>query len=65
LVRAVLIDAVALVAGAVGRFKLRLQRRSDEAVPHYLADLWRHSVIRPGNRTLGPRQTPFPRPYQT
>jgi GT2 family glycosyltransferase len=46
--RAMLIDIVALLAGPLGALKCRLQRRP--RVPHYLRDLFRHSILWPRNR---------------
>jgi N-acetylglucosaminyl-diphospho-decaprenol L-rhamnosyltransferase len=50
--RAILIDVVALFSNAIGSLKLTLQGRRARAVPHYLSDLWRHSVIHRKNRAL-------------
>jgi len=50
--RAILIDVVALIANALGSIKQTLQGRRSRAVPHYLKDLWRHSVIHRKNRAL-------------
>lgn len=44
--RAAAIDLAALVAHALGRAKRRLQGRAIDNVPHFLGDLWRHSVLR-------------------
>jgi N-acetylglucosaminyl-diphospho-decaprenol L-rhamnosyltransferase len=46
--RAMLIDIVALLAGPLGVLKCRLQRRP--RVPHYLRDLFRHTILWPRNR---------------
>ena len=40
------IDLAALVANALGRIKRFLQGRGGENVPHFMGDLWRHSVLR-------------------
>lgn len=40
------IDAAALLAHALGRAKRHLQGRATDNVPHFLGDLWRHSVLR-------------------
>jgi N-acetylglucosaminyl-diphospho-decaprenol L-rhamnosyltransferase len=47
---AVLIDLVAIVATSIGSIKLRLQGRRNLLVPHYIRDLWRHSVVHRSNR---------------
>jgi hypothetical protein len=47
-------DAVTLVASALGRVKLSLQRRSAQAVPRYLFDVARHSPLRARNRAVLP-----------
>ena len=44
--RAAAIDAAALLAHALGRAKRGLQGRATDNVPHFLGDLWRHSVWR-------------------
>jgi N-acetylglucosaminyl-diphospho-decaprenol L-rhamnosyltransferase len=43
-------DMVALLAHAVGSLKRMVQRRRNRSVPHFLADLLRHSVLWPRNR---------------
>ncbi|MDP1525823.1 MAG: glycosyltransferase family 2 protein [Rhodocyclaceae bacterium] len=48
--RTAAIDVAALVAHALGRVKRRLQGRAMENVPHFLGDLWRHSVLRSWTR---------------
>lgn len=45
-------DIVAVVAYGLGTAKRFLQRKTDRGIPHYLADLVRHSVLRPGNRDV-------------
>jgi N-acetylglucosaminyl-diphospho-decaprenol L-rhamnosyltransferase len=45
---AMLIDVVALVAGSLGFIKQILQRRP--RVPHYLRDLFKHTILWPRNR---------------
>jgi N-acetylglucosaminyl-diphospho-decaprenol L-rhamnosyltransferase len=50
LLQAILIDMAAIMATALGSLRLILQGRRSDLVPHYLSDLWRHSVIRPRNR---------------
>jgi GT2 family glycosyltransferase/thioesterase domain-containing protein len=49
-------DALTLIASALGRVKLALQRRSARAVPRYLFDVARHSPLRAKNRTVLPAQ---------
>lgn len=44
--RAAAIDLGALFAHGLGRAKRVLQGRASENVPHFLGDLWRHSVLR-------------------
>lgn len=39
------IDLAALVAHALGRVKRHLQGRAIDNVPHFLGDLWRHSLL--------------------
>jgi N-acetylglucosaminyl-diphospho-decaprenol L-rhamnosyltransferase len=51
LLQSAAIDLVALVMGALGTAKLIMQRRRASVVPHYLRDLWRHSVLRARNRS--------------
>ena len=58
LAQACLTDLLTLAGGALGELKLTLQCRRDEIVPHYLADVWRHSVLRPKNRALAAPLTP-------
>jgi N-acetylglucosaminyl-diphospho-decaprenol L-rhamnosyltransferase len=48
------IDLTAIVANALGLLKLVLQGRRDRAVPHYVADLCRYSVLHRKNRALRP-----------
>jgi GT2 family glycosyltransferase len=55
--QAILIDCVAIIAHALGLVKRSLQMRLDGAIPHFLADLVRHSVLRSHNRRLEPAQT--------
>lgn len=56
-VRAMVIDVIAALAQLFGSFKRLLLRRQDTAIPHYLRDLMRHSVLRPRNRILPPART--------
>lgn len=50
--QAILTDLLALSGGVLGRLKLILQGRRQQIVPHYLSDLWRHSLLRPANCRL-------------
>lgn len=43
---AAMIDIATLLAHGLGRLKRRLQGRSIENVPHFLGDLWAHSILR-------------------
>jgi N-acetylglucosaminyl-diphospho-decaprenol L-rhamnosyltransferase len=43
--QAAAIDIAALVAHALGHAKRHLQGRAVENVPHFIGDLWRHSVL--------------------
>jgi N-acetylglucosaminyl-diphospho-decaprenol L-rhamnosyltransferase len=49
--RALLIDLTAMLASVLGSIKLGLQGRQHDIVPHYIADLWRHSVLHRRNRS--------------
>lgn len=55
--RALLIDLTAIIASVLGSTKLVLQGRRRDIVPHYIADLWRHSVFHRKNRSLPPGRT--------
>ena len=55
--RALLIDLLAIVSHVLGSTKLRLQGRSDRILPHYVADLWRHSVWHQRNRSMPSART--------
>lgn len=57
---ALFIDFIALLANGLGTMKLVLQGRRDRIVPHYLSDLWRHSVLHRRNRVLEPSRTRLP-----
>ena len=46
------IDLVALLANAIGQFKRMIQGRHRDAVPHFIRDLLRHSVLWPRNRSI-------------
>jgi hypothetical protein len=56
---ALLADVVALLAHSLGSLKRIVQGRRKRGVPHLLGDLFRHSVLWPGNRVaaLSPRAT--------
>jgi GT2 family glycosyltransferase len=58
--RALLIDLTSIVASVLGSTKLMLQGRRRYIVPHYITDLWRHSVLQRKNRSLPPRRTQIP-----
>jgi N-acetylglucosaminyl-diphospho-decaprenol L-rhamnosyltransferase len=57
IVGALLIDLTAMFASTLGSFRLVLQGRRDRIVPHYIADLWQHSVLHRKNRAMGPIRT--------
>ena len=52
--RAMIIDVVAVVTQFLGSLKRILQGRQDKAIPHYLRDLMRFSVLRQRNRDIPP-----------
>jgi GT2 family glycosyltransferase len=52
--RATLIDAVALLAYGVGWLKGMMLLRTHSLTPHFVRDLWRHSLLRPRNRAIAP-----------
>jgi len=52
--RAMTIDVVAVVAQLLGSLKRILQGRQDRAIPHYLRDFIRFSVLRQRNRDIPP-----------
>jgi GT2 family glycosyltransferase len=60
LFRALLIDLAAIASTAVGELKLLLQGRKDQVVPHYIGDLWHHSVIHRHNRRAPESRTRLP-----
>jgi GT2 family glycosyltransferase len=60
LLPAALIDCTAIVASALGSLRLHLQGRRDRIVPHYVIDLWRHSVCRRKNRDVAIARTRLP-----
>ena len=47
---AIAIDIVALLASSIGALKRTALRRTHTAIPHFVRDLMRHSVLRPHNR---------------
>jgi N-acetylglucosaminyl-diphospho-decaprenol L-rhamnosyltransferase len=55
--RAIAIDLVALLAGSLGSVKLFIQRRQHTAIPFYMRDLLRHSVIWKRNRNIPPTRS--------
>ena len=55
--KAIAVDLAALLACSLGRAKSRLQGRQDQDIPHYIADLWQHSLIHRKNRDCAPQQT--------
>jgi hypothetical protein len=57
--RAVAVDIAALLAFSLGTLRLLVQGRRDRITPHYIADLWRLSVIHSRNRES--RGAKFPR----
>jgi GT2 family glycosyltransferase len=54
---AMLADLLVLLAYPVGYLKQILLGRARATVPHYLRDVWRHSILRPRNRQQGPIRT--------
>jgi N-acetylglucosaminyl-diphospho-decaprenol L-rhamnosyltransferase len=54
---AMAIDVVAAVAQLLGSLKRILQGRQDRAIPHYLRDLIKFSVLRRRNRHISPAQS--------
>jgi N-acetylglucosaminyl-diphospho-decaprenol L-rhamnosyltransferase len=52
--RAMAIDLVALLAHSLGSMKRFVLRRTHAAVPHFIRDLLRHSVLWPRNRVFPP-----------
>jgi hypothetical protein len=56
---AITVDIAALLAFSLGTLRLIVQGRRDRVTPHYIADLWRLSVIHRRNRKA--RQAKFPR----
>ena len=58
---AMVTDIVAVLAHALGGLKRLLLGRRGHAIPHYLRDLVRHSVLWPRNRDLPARRSFSPR----
>ena len=54
---AMMADLLVLLAYPIGHLKRTLLRRTHTAIPHYLGDLWRHSILRSRNRQLAPIRT--------
>jgi GT2 family glycosyltransferase len=54
------IDVVALLAHCLGALKRIALGRRHTAVPHFIPDLARHSVLWPGNRTVPSARCPLP-----
>jgi GT2 family glycosyltransferase len=52
LMRAIMIDIVAVLAHSLGSLKRIAQRRRDAAVPHFIRDFIHHSVIWRRNRSI-------------
>jgi hypothetical protein len=50
-------DLLVLLAYPVGYLKQMLLGRRRAMVPHYLRDVWRHSILRARNRSLAPIRT--------
>lgn len=50
-------DLLVLLAYPVGYLKQTLLGRRRAMVPHYLRDVWRHSILRSRNRSLAPIRT--------
>ena len=51
---AMMADLLVLLAYPVGYLKQRVLGRAHTTVPHYLADLWHHSLLRSRNRSRTP-----------
>lgn len=50
-------DLLVLIAYPIGYLKQMLLGRGRAMVPHYLRDVWRHSLLRQRNRALAPLRT--------
>jgi N-acetylglucosaminyl-diphospho-decaprenol L-rhamnosyltransferase len=55
-------DLLVLVAYPIGYLKQMLLGRGRTMVPHYLRDIWRHSILRSHNRAVAPLRTHLPPP---
>lgn len=55
-------DLLVLITYPVGYLKQRLLGRGRAMVPHYLRDVWRHSILRSRNRVLAPLRARLPAP---
>jgi hypothetical protein len=49
---AMAVDVIALLAHLLGSLKRSIQQRTDQGVPHYIADLARHSLLWSKNRRV-------------
>jgi N-acetylglucosaminyl-diphospho-decaprenol L-rhamnosyltransferase len=58
-------DLLVLIAYPIGYLKQVLLGRRRAMVPHYLRDVWRHSILRQRNRSLAPLRTRLAAPDQT
>jgi hypothetical protein len=56
--RAVVVDIAALLAFSLGTFRLLVQGQRDRITPHYIADLWRLSLIHRRNRKAWQAKVP-------
>jgi len=52
-----LVDIVALLSSAMGLVKRQLMGQRNRIVPHFIRDLWRHSILRRHNRGIPEPQT--------
>ncbi|HEY4339876.1 MAG TPA: glycosyltransferase family 2 protein [Steroidobacteraceae bacterium] len=57
--RAAAIDLVALLANSIGHLKRVLQGKRGAGVPHFIRDLFRHSVLWPSNRAISTPSTRY------
>lgn len=55
--RAMLLDLLVLLLYPLGSLKRALVGKRSQSVPRYLRDLWRHTILRPKNRTLASIRT--------
>jgi GT2 family glycosyltransferase len=58
LLQSILIDLIAIAAHALGSAKLIAQGHREKVIPHYISDLWHHSVIHQRNRSVPPLGVP-------